>query len=184
MPKREFRAAAAAVLLAVSFATSSALSPKVPAQPAPGPGVTLGAAESGDLSPGAAARTRPSAEDGHSALSEPRERNPITVSRSGSRTTYSAETAASWYGPGFQGGETANGERFNQDNLTAAHRTLPFDTVVLVTNLQNGKQVAVRINDRGPFIDGRDIDLSRKAFESIAPLDQGIALVRLDVLQR
>ncbi len=70
---------------------------------------------------------------------------------------------ASWYGPGFQGKRTASGERFDANAMTAAHRTLPFGTSVRVKSLVNGKEVVVRINDRGPFIPGRIIDLSRAA---------------------
>src|SRR3954463_8034040 len=68
---------------------------------------------------------------------------------------------ASWYGPGFHGKKTANGERFNTHDLTAAHKTLPFGTKVRVTNEQTGKSVVVRINDRGPYAHGRVIDLSK-----------------------
>ncbi len=74
---------------------------------------------------------------------------------------------ASWYGPGFHGKRTANGERFNADGLTAAHRSLPFGTRVRVTNRTNGRSVVVRINDRGPFVGGRSIDLSRGAARAI-----------------
>ena len=70
---------------------------------------------------------------------------------------------ASWYGPGFHGRRTANGETFNTHALTAAHRTLPFGTRVKVTNVGNGRSVVVRINDRGPFVHGRVIDLSQAA---------------------
>lgn len=74
---------------------------------------------------------------------------------------------ASWYGPGFHGRLTANGERFNTNSLTAAHRTLPFGTRVRVTNARSGRSVIVRINDRGPFIKGRVIDLSKAAARAI-----------------
>lgn len=86
---------------------------------------------------------------------------------------------ASWYGPGFHGKQTANGETYNQNDLTAAHRTLPFNTVVNVTNLQNGKSVNVRINDRGPYASGRIIDLSREAARRIEMIDSGVTPVRL-----
>ena len=92
--------------------------------------------------------------------------------------------AASWYGPGFHGRLTANGERFNQEALTAAHRTLRFGTRVRVTNLHNGRSVVVRINDRGPFIDGRVIDLSKAAARAIGMLNSGVAPVRLQILGR
>lgn len=75
--------------------------------------------------------------------------------------------SASWYGPGFHGRTTANGERFNMHDLTAAHKTLPFGTRVLVHNPRNGKQVVVRINDRGPYARGRVIDLSYAAAQAV-----------------
>ncbi len=90
---------------------------------------------------------------------------------------------ASWYGPGFHGRATANGERFNQHDLTAAHRTLPFGTRVRVTNTRNGRSVVVRINDRGPFSGGRIIDLSRGAAGAIGLLQSGTAPVIVEVLR-
>jgi len=75
--------------------------------------------------------------------------------------------AASWYGPGFHGKRTANGETFNTNDLTAAHKTLPFGTKVRVTNEKTGKSVVVRINDRGPYAHGRVIDLSKAAAEAV-----------------
>ncbi|SCY53534.1 rare lipoprotein A [Microvirga guangxiensis] len=74
---------------------------------------------------------------------------------------------ASWYGPGFHGRKTASGERFNTNELTAAHRTLPFGTKVRVVNKKTGKSVVVRINDRGPYAHGRVIDLSRASAQAI-----------------
>lgn len=91
---------------------------------------------------------------------------------------------ASWYGPGFHGKRTANGERFNQNDLTAAHRHLPFGTKVKVTNLHNGRSVVVRINDRGPFSRGRVIDLSKAAARLIGVFQSGTAPVLLEVLGR
>jgi rare lipoprotein A len=75
--------------------------------------------------------------------------------------------AASWYGPGFHGKKTANGERFNTNDLTAAHKTLPFGTQLRVTNERTGKSVVVRINDRGPYAHGRVIDLSKAAADAV-----------------
>jgi rare lipoprotein A len=75
--------------------------------------------------------------------------------------------AASWYGPGFHGKRTANGETFNTNALTAAHKTLPFGTQVRVKNERTGKSVVVRINDRGPYAHGRVIDLSKAAAEAV-----------------
>ncbi|HAA30195.1 MAG TPA: septal ring lytic transglycosylase RlpA family protein [Cyanobacteria bacterium UBA8553] len=89
---------------------------------------------------------------------------------------------ASWYGPGFHGNRTAAGERYNQNAMTAAHKTLPFGTRVVVTNLNNGRSVVVRINDRGPFIRGRVIDLSAAAARMLGMMQSGIAPVKVDVL--
>jgi rare lipoprotein A len=88
---------------------------------------------------------------------------------------------ASFYGAGdgFNGKKTANGETFNKNKLTAAHKTLPFGTIVKVTNLSNGQSVKVRINDRGPFVKGRIIDLSEKAAKKIDMRTKGVADVRL-----
>lgn len=90
---------------------------------------------------------------------------------------------ASWYGPGFHGRRTANGERFNQYALTAAHKSLPFGTRVKVTNLRNGRSVVVRINDRGPFIRGRVIDLSKGAAQVIGVHHSGVANVALEIIR-
>jgi rare lipoprotein A len=87
---------------------------------------------------------------------------------------------ASWYGGKFQGRQTASGERFDTNKLTAAHKTLPFGTIVRVTNLENNLSVEVRINDRGPFIKGRIIDLSRAAADAIGMAGKGIALVKVE----
>ena len=90
---------------------------------------------------------------------------------------------ASWYGSSFHGRRTANGERYNQYALTAAHRSLPFGTRVKVTNVNNGRSVVVRINDRGPFIKGRVIDLSTAAASNIGMIHHGVVPVRLQVLR-
>lgn len=95
---------------------------------------------------------------------------------------HSESGQASYYGNEFHGRKTANGERFDQGKLTAAHRTLPFGTRVKVTNTQNGKSVIVRVNDRGPFVKGRVIDLSSSAFKSLASLNAGVVPVRLQVI--
>jgi rare lipoprotein A len=89
---------------------------------------------------------------------------------------------ASWYGPGFQGKTTANGELYDMFAYTAAHKTLPFGTVVEVVNLETGRSVVVRINDRGPFIPGRIIDLSYVAAQELGIVDQGTARVGLIIL--
>ena len=90
---------------------------------------------------------------------------------------------ASWYGPTFHGKTTANGERYNMLDLTAAHRTLPFDTCVRVTNLANSRALVVRINDRGPFVRGRIIDLSYTAAKILDLPENGTGPVTLEVLE-
>jgi len=89
---------------------------------------------------------------------------------------------ASWYGWEFHGRQTANGETYNMYDRTAAHRTLPFGTLVKVTNLRNGRQVIVRINDRGPFVRGREIDLSYATARDLGMLETGVERVRLEIL--
>lgn len=89
---------------------------------------------------------------------------------------------ASYYGKGFHGKKTANGEVFDMNDLTAAHKTLPFGTTLRVTNLDNNRTVEVRINDRGPFVKNRIIDLSYGAAKRIDMIGTGTARVKLDVL--
>ncbi len=91
---------------------------------------------------------------------------------------------ASWYGPGFNGRRSANGERFNQNALTAAHRSLPFGTKVRVTNVRTGRSVVVRITDRGPHIRGRIIDLSAAAARIVGVMQSGVAPVQIEVMGR
>jgi len=90
---------------------------------------------------------------------------------------------ASWYGVPYDGRRTSSGEIFDMHALTAAHRTLPFNTWIEVTDLQNGKHVDVRVNDRGPFVDGRIIDLSMGAADQLGMLRAGLAKVRLKVIK-
>ncbi|MFN5966277.1 MAG: septal ring lytic transglycosylase RlpA family protein, partial [Pseudanabaena sp.] len=91
---------------------------------------------------------------------------------------------ASWYGPGFDGNYSASGEIFNASDLTAAHPSLPFGTLVRVVNMDNGQSVVVRINDRGPYAHGRVIDVSTAAANMIGLISSGVAPVRLEVLSR
>ena len=93
------------------------------------------------------------------------------------------EGIASWYGNEYHGRITASGEVFDQEAITAAHRTLPFGTLVHVTNLRNHRTVVVRINDRGPFIRGRIIDLSRGAARELNMLHDGVVPARIEVLE-
>lgn len=96
--------------------------------------------------------------------------------------SYTETGIASWYGPNFHGKSTANGEIFDQNELTAAHRTLQLPSLVRVTNLENGRSLIVRINDRGPFKRGRVIDLSKRAAELLGYRKQGTARVKIEIL--
>jgi rare lipoprotein A len=112
---------------------------------------------------------------------------PVVSSKKGTHTykkTHfpATEGKASFYSYQFHGHKTANGETFNMDKLTAAHPSLPFGTRVRVTNLRNGKDVIVRINDRGPFVKGRIIDLSTSAAKEIGILKTGVGRVKLEAL--
>jgi len=91
---------------------------------------------------------------------------------------------ASWYGPGFQGKKTANGETFDTQKFTAAHRTLPFGTILIVENQVNGKAVQVRVNDRGPFAKNRIIDLSKAAAGQLEMINAGTAKVKLYLVNK
>ncbi len=90
---------------------------------------------------------------------------------------------ASWYGPGFDGNFTANGEVYDMNGISAAHKTLPFGTIVRVVEFSTGKSIIVRINDRGPFIEGRIIDLSKGAAKELGIIDKGITKVGLRIIR-
>lgn len=98
------------------------------------------------------------------------------------RSGATQEGIASWYGPGFHGNPTSSGEIYDQNDLTAAHKTLPLGTRVAVTNLDNGRSVEVRVNDRGPFVGDRVIDLSHAAARSLDMIGPGTVPVRVEVL--
>ncbi|WP_223646782.1 septal ring lytic transglycosylase RlpA family protein [Corallococcus sp. EGB] len=106
------------------------------------------------------------------------EGTPVTRRKNMPRN-YLGEGLASFYGPGLHGQRTASGEKFNQNAFTAAHRTERFGSCVKVMNMENGRQVEVRVNDRGPFVDGRIIDVSKAAAKALGMLDKGLARVRL-----
>jgi rare lipoprotein A len=106
--------------------------------------------------------------------------SPVVKPSSSPRVTSTGSCQASYYG---DGSHTANGERFDPSKLTAAHKTLPFNTMVKVTNPKNGKSVVVRINDRGPFVSGRCLDLTTAAFQAIASLSSGVLTVKYEVLK-
>ena len=97
---------------------------------------------------------------------------------------YDSTGIASWYGPGFHGKATANGEVFDQNQLTAAHPTLPMPVLARVTNLENGKSIIVRVNDRGPFAAGREIDMSKHAADLLGFVQKGTAKVRVQYVGR
>ena len=95
---------------------------------------------------------------------------------------YSEVGVASWYGPGFHGRSTANGEQYDMNDLTAAHRTLPMPSIVRVTNLENGRSIKLRVNDRGPFVGDRIIDVSRRAAQLLGFHIDGTARVRVEIV--
>jgi peptidoglycan lytic transglycosylase len=99
-----------------------------------------------------------------------------------SATKHTLNGTASWYGPKFHGKKTASGEIYNQNKLTAAHKTLPLGSKARVTNLDNGSAVEVEINDRGPFVEGRIIDLSRAAARALGFVESGTAPVRVELI--
>lgn len=105
---------------------------------------------------------------------------PIPATTTDERPQFMQVGLASWYGPRFHGNRTADGERFNMNALTAAHRTLPFNSYVRVTDLATGRSVIVRINDRGPYDGHRIIDLSRRAARDLGITDDGTARVRIE----
>lgn len=100
-----------------------------------------------------------------------------------SLSLYKEKVTASYYAEKFHGKKTSNGEYFNMYALTCAHKSLPFNTVIRVTNLSNGKQVDVRVNDRGPFVVGREIDLSKAAAVKLNMIGTGTAKVRLEIVK-
>jgi rare lipoprotein A len=143
--------------------TANVPQPPPPAQPTETPSATAEAAKR-DTS-----LTPPSAKHG---------KTPVAPAPVG----YIQEGNASWYGNEFHGRHSSNGEVYDQYKLTAAHRTLPFDTMVRVTNLSNGKSTTVRITDRGPFVENRIIDLSLAAAREIESIGPGVVPIRLEVL--
>ena len=119
---------------------------------------------------------------GPKKIGKPYKINGVTYYPMESADGYSEVGIASWYGPGFHGKLTANGERYNQKAMTAAHKTLPLPTLVKVENLENGKSIIVRVNDRGPYSKGRIIDLTEVGARRLGMIDKGTAKVRVSVL--
>ena len=103
------------------------------------------------------------------------------VSSHGPLIGFEQRGVASYYGPGFHGNPTASGEVFDMDGMTCAHRFLPFGTSLMVRNLDNGREITVRVNDRGPYVAGRIIDLSRGAARELGMIESGIASVLIRV---
>ncbi|MFG3698803.1 septal ring lytic transglycosylase RlpA family protein [Micromonospora sp. NPDC047620] len=161
----------AAVDLSPTGVPSSAAPSSPAASPSAGVAPSVTASPTATRSPQAPSRSKP-----RTAAPKPTATKKTSIARP---VVDSGSCGASFYS---EGQLTANGETFDPSELTAAHKTLPFDTRVRVTNPANGKSVTVRINDRGPFVEGRCLDLSRAAFAEIASLDAGHVEVRYEVL--
>lgn len=115
---------------------------------------------------------------------EPEVKNDSVPALFGKLTIYKTEASASYYHDKFNGRRTANGEKFDNERYTAAHRKFPFGTMLKVTNIASGKYVVVVVNDRGPFTKGREIDLSRKAYKTIAVnKNSGLMKVKIEVIE-
>lgn len=166
---RRSRLACALALLALAGCARDAsrpAPPPAPVTPATGPGAA------GEGVP----RDEPRAKYGNPPFYEVGGRRYVVMS---SAVGYVEQGVASWYGPDFHGGRTSTGETYDMDAMTGAHPTLPLPTWVRVTNLENGKSVVVRLNDRGPFAKGRIIDLSRAAAEQLDMVRAGTARVEV-----
>ncbi|GHG74459.1 septal ring lytic transglycosylase RlpA family protein [Comamonas sp. JC664] len=122
---------------------------------------------------------KPDAEEPATRRPQSRSGTPGVTKREQMPRSYLGEGLASFYGPGLHGRPTASGERFNQEAMTAAHRKLRFGSCLRVVNMENGRAVKVRVNDRGPFVDGRVVDLSKGAARKLDMLDKGVVRVRL-----
>lgn len=108
----------------------------------------------------------------------------LIISCAWSQELYKTNVTASYYAEQFHGKKTSNGEHFNMNDLTCAHKSLPFNTILKVTNLANGKTVNVRVNDRGPFVIGREIDLSKAAAIKLDMIGTGTAKVKLEIVKK
>ncbi|MFC4016768.1 septal ring lytic transglycosylase RlpA family protein [Micromonospora sp. GCM10011542] len=162
--------------VAVELAPTGAPSSLAASSPAASPSAS--ASPSATASP-QSSRSAQAASRGKARTAAPKPRPTVKKTVAAAKVLDSGSCGASFYSDGQL---TANGESFNPNELTAAHKTLPFNTKVRVTNPANGKSVTVRINDRGPFVDGRCLDLSRAAFATIASVDVGALTVRYEVL--
>ncbi len=111
------------------------------------------------------------------------EKETITADRSLVEFVDKGNMKASWYGPGFHGRLTANGEIYDQMSFTAAHKSLKFGTLLKITNPRNNKSVVIRINDRGPYITGRDLDLSKAAALELGMVKRGVAKIKVEEIK-
>ncbi|MDG4807028.1 septal ring lytic transglycosylase RlpA family protein [Micromonospora sp. WMMD1120] len=161
---------------ALEFAPTTAASSPTPGSPTAAPSASASPSVTASPSP---TRSQQAASRSRARTASPKPSPTVKKTKAAAKVLESGSCGASFYSDGQL---TANGESFNPDALTAAHKTLPFNTKVRVTNPANGKSVTVRINDRGPFIDGRCLDLSRAAFATIASVDVGALTVRYEVL--
>jgi peptidoglycan lytic transglycosylase len=168
---KQMRTAFALVLgvIALSGCAHRRTASHTPPPPPPAPAAAPGAPSSGTKTASGAADTR---------VTTP----PATASETTTAPLSTETGIASWYGYPYHGRHAANGEIYDMEQMTAAHRTLPFDTMVRVVNLNNEQTVEVRITDRGPFIDGRIIDLSHAAARAIGMIGPGTAPVRMEVI--
>ncbi len=107
----------------------------------------------------------------------------VTADRSLVEFVNKGNMKASWYGPGFHGRLTANGEVYDQMSFTAAHKSLKFGTLLKITNLRNNKSVVIRINDRGPYVSGRDLDLSKAAALELGMVKRGVAKIKVEEIK-
>ncbi|MGC4865759.1 septal ring lytic transglycosylase RlpA family protein [Micromonospora sp. DT53] len=160
---------------ALDLTPTTVASSLTPSSPAP----SASASPTATASPSATRSQAASRGKERTASPKPKPKPTAKKTTAAAKVLESGSCGASFYSDGQL---TANGESFNPGALTAAHKTLPFNTKVRVTNPANGKSVTVRINDRGPFIEGRCLDLSRAAFATIASVDVGALTVRYEVL--
>jgi peptidoglycan lytic transglycosylase len=158
------------VPLLVVFAAACSQQPQRPEPPPPAPAPAPGTAGQGVL------RDEPRARHGNPPFYEVGGKRYVVLA---SAAGYVQRGVASWYGPTFHGGRTSTGETYDMNAMTGAHPTLPLPTWVQVTNLQNGRSVVVRLNDRGPFSNNRVIDLSRAAAEQLDMIRAGTAMVEV-----
>ncbi|MEV7329873.1 septal ring lytic transglycosylase RlpA family protein [Micromonospora sp. NPDC093244] len=161
---------------ALEFTPTTAPSSLDATSPAASPSASASPSATASPSP---SRSKQAASRAKARTASPKPSPTAKKTTAAAKVLQSGSCGASFYSDGQL---TANGESFNPNELTAAHKTLPFNTKVRVTNPNSGKSVVVRINDRGPFIDGRCLDLSRAAFATIASVDVGALTVRYEVL--